>query len=431
MAFGQPEAPRKRYPPVPPSTFKILAGFAVVHSMIIGVCCLVIVLPIVYSRSKRRKYFWIWKRVYISHVTTPLWVVNSVMIVAMAQLVSSIVCLLYTYLDYASFTSPAVARKINLQVLAQIMWLFGFYEYWTTTCSGLCTVLCSPLRRIPAPLRPLVNHPQLVNYFNLSVPIMMTTATIAWQVSLSLAHQNESKMYLVLRERLISDGKQLDNKETIQFKLLFEILREYIHVNQKLVSLLRGNSYFWFSTGLITLTTKIQQPGCDSEQPGSDSEQPGSDSERNWKPDKVAASLRQGYIYMLCHFSVMAFSITYTIVVCLLVAIQARQVVDDSTWRSLGSWLYLVSGVIVAFALLLQSWRICTDLDIIISESAHTSDQTDCTRSLSDELESHYMDDVVIQGAHKTEASAPVEIQRAQVGVRYQKAQVLVIRKAF
>lgn len=448
---------RRRYPPVAPSTFKILAGFAVIHSMIIGVCCLVIVFPIVYSRSKRRKYFWIWKRVYVSQVTTPLFVVNSVMIVAMAQLVSSVVCLIYTYLDYASFTSPAVARKINLQVLAQIMWLFGFYEYWTTSCSGLCTVLCSPLRRIPAPLRPLVNHPHLVNYFNLSVPIIVTIATIAWQVSLSLAHQKESQMYIVLREILLSTGDRLDDKKPIDFKNLFKILKQYIHVNHKLVDQLRGNSFFWFSIDLVTLSffsisggslfsllrhsaIQVDRLGQSSphtkietkiEHPKSDPEQTGSGSERNWKPDQVAASLRQGYIYMLCHFSVMAFSITYTVVVCLLVGIQAKKVVVDSEWRSLGSWLYLVCGVIVAFALLLQSWRICTDLDIIISESAHTSDQADHTRSLSDELESHYLDDVVIQGADKTSKGAPVEIQQAQVGVRYQKAQVIVIRKAF
>ncbi|KAG0144734.1 hypothetical protein CROQUDRAFT_608660 [Cronartium quercuum f. sp. fusiforme G11] len=444
-AFGLHFLEERRFPPVPGSTFKILIGFAVIHMCIISVSCAVIMVPLLYNQAKRRKYLWVTKMVYAGTVQVPFRVPNSLLAVAGSQLVSSILCLLYTCLDYVSFKSPDMASKVYLYAWVQLMWLFGFFGYWITGWAGLCTILCSPFPRIPRPFRPLLSRPDLVNLFSLLFPGAVAAGTFAWIASLVLAYHDESEAYHHLHAMVEVAAEQFDAKKAVNFMQLYKASAIYIQINRRLTQRLRWNSFCWAAVGLLTLgffmlsggslvellrrsQTKVKDmnPTRTRVKHSSDEtfSQPG--------PAQIALELKRGYIYVLCHFSVMMVSMAYTIAVCLLIGIKADEVVLDSYWRSLGSWLYLVCGVIVAFALVLQSWRIFTDLDIIITESEATNtERGDLNETWTCGGESLCMDNLSIHDGKYSSDTPEVQIHQAVMGVRLQKAQVVVIRRAF
>ncbi|KAH9809434.1 hypothetical protein DFH28DRAFT_557066 [Melampsora americana] len=442
---------RTRYPPVNPSTYQILIAFAAVHSCIMWVCGVVIVVPIAFSQIKRGKYLWIFRKAYAGKGQTPFHVPNSVLAVAFTQLISSLLCLVYSCLYYASFASPKVASRVYLYAWVQLMWLFGFYGYWITGWSGLCTILCSPITQIPRPLRKLVNRPNAVNAFHTLVPIFVSACTLVWILFLVLAYHREFVEYNRLKALLNAAAIQLDHRQRVNGSTMYTVAMRFLTANRKLTQIVRWNSYFWAMVGFFTLfpfilsgwsliglvrhssfsVQKMMQPVEGVKTP---------DSEGLVHAEKISKELRRGYVYVTCHFSAMLLSMVYTIVICTLLGVKADKVVLDSRWRSLGSWLYLICGVIVAAAMLLQSWRIFTDLDIIITDTgtkeSKTMDESGsrtltsvCRASSIGSLEDLSLDDCMMK--ETMEAVQVVQIQQARVAVRPQKAQAIIVRTAF
>ncbi|EGG07293.1 uncharacterized protein MELLADRAFT_71676 [Melampsora larici-populina 98AG31] len=438
-----------RYPPVAPSTYHILIAFAVVHSCIMWVCGVVIVVPIAFSRVKRGKYLWIFRKAYAGKGQTPFHVPNSVLAVAFTQLISSLLCLVYSCLYYVSFASPKVASRVYLYAWVQLMWLFGFYGYWITGWSGLCTILCSPVTQIPRPLRKLVNRPNAVNAFHTLVPIFVSVCTFAWIVLLVFAYHRESERYNHLDASLNVAAIQLENRRRVDPAAMYEMALQFIISDGQLTRIVRWNSYFWAMLGFLTLFPFIMSGWSligllrNSTSSVRQMMQPAgglktADSEGLFYAEKIAKELRRGYVYVTCHFSAMLLSMVYSIVICVLLGVKADKVVLESRWRSLGSWLYLLCGVIVAGAMLLQSWRIFADLDIIITETGSGVEESDITatsRTLTsvdrpDSVGS--LDDLtIIDSWVKEETVQVVQIQQARVAVRPQKAQAIIVRTAF
>lgn len=440
-----------RYPPVPPSTYQILIAFAVVHSCIVWVCGVVIVVPIAFSKVKRGKYMWIFRKVYAGQGQTPFHVPNSVLAVAFTQLISSILCLVYTCLYYVSFASPKVASRVYLYAWVQLMWLFGFYGCWITGWSGLCTILCSPVTQIPRPLRKLVNRPDAVNAFHILVPISVSACTLVWIVFLVLAYHRESEQYNHLSDLLNAAAIKLDNREPVDHTSMYFVTLRFLTSDHQLTAMVRWNSYFWAMIGFLTLfpftlsgwsligllrhsSSSVRQ----MMKPVEGLNMP--DSEGLCYAEKIAKELKRGYVYVTCHFWVMLSSMVYSIVICTLLGAKADKVVFEPRWRSLGSWLYLVCGVIVAGAMLLQSWRIFTDLDIIITETGSDLGQAESMDG-SQTLASVYrpdsvgsLDDLEFEDCtmkDSIEQVQVVQIQLARVAVRPQRAQAIIVRTAF
>ncbi|KAG0144735.1 hypothetical protein CROQUDRAFT_659541 [Cronartium quercuum f. sp. fusiforme G11] len=436
-----------RYPPVPRSTFKILTVFAVIHLLITWVSCMVVVGPLMYNKSKRQKYLWLMKSAYASKAQVPFRVPNSVFAVTITQLVSSIFCLLYISVDYAALQSPVIAKKVYLFAWLQLMWVFGFFGYWITGWAGLCTILCSPIDRVPRLLRPLVNRPHIVNLFHFIFPAIVTAGTFVWIPFLVLAYRNESEAYYNLHAMVVSAAEKHEAGQSSDLSQLMGSLAYFIQMNKKLNSRLQWNSFYWAGISFFTLffcvvsglsliklirrsTAKVEQLKPTLTQV----KQSGVETSTQPEPGNIALALRKCHIYVLCHSAVMMTSIVCTILACLVTAVKANSAVLTSEWRSLGAWLYHACGVIVAIALILQSWRMFTGLDIIITESQPgntTIDEFDGTSSSDedygdlDEFTTHDAD------AKEMPQRSSVQIRQALVGVRVQRAQVLVVREAF
>ncbi|KAH9824015.1 hypothetical protein DFH28DRAFT_944304 [Melampsora americana] len=435
----------RRFPTVPQSTFKILQAFGVTHMCIICVCCLVIMVPILISQAKRLKYCWTFKKAFAGKTQKSFYIPNSVLAVAVTQLVSSVLCLLYAYLDYISFKSSKTAAGVYLYAWVQLMWLFGFYGYWITGWSGLCTILCSPLSQIPRPLRPLVTRPQVVNVLGILFPATVTVGTIAWVAILIVAYHHEFETFAQLRAAIVVAGNEFEIDQAVNLKTLVKVGLKFHKVNGELTRRIRWNSFFWAVIGIFTLllfvlsgwslimllrkgATKLEALKPDN----AHLKLSGLSHSLCSDPIQISRVLKRGYVYVVSHFVIMMASMTYKIVICLLIGVNAELVVMNSRWRSLGSWLYLLCGVIVAPAMLLQTWRIFTDLDIIIPESqvgdTHRT-MTNCATNL--ETDSYFLDDFEIHDVKEAHEVPEVQIVQARVATRPTRAQAVVIRRAF
>lgn len=435
----------RRYPTVHKSTFDLLKAFGVTHMCIVCVCCLVIAVPIMLSHAKRLKYLWTFKTAQAGNAQKSFYVPNSVLAVAVTQLVSSGLCVLYAYLDYISFQSSEVANRVYLYAWVQVMWLFGFYGYWITGWAGLCTILCSPLSQIPRPLRPLVTRPQVVNLLGIIFPVAVSVGTIAWVFVLILAYHHESETFTQLRALILWAGDELEAGKQPDLKSLVKVGMVFHNANSELTQRIRWNSFFWALIGICTLflfvlsgwslitllrhgATKLEAMKPNN----AHLELSGVTQALRSDPKQISQVLKRGYAYVVCHFMIVMTSMAYKIVFCLLIGVHANSVVMDSRWRSLASWLYLLCGVIVAPAMLLQTWRIFTDLDIIIPESQVEDTnltQTNCASNI--ETDSYFLEDFTDHDLKGTCEVPDVQIVEARVATRPARAQVVVIRRAF
>lgn len=436
----------RRYPQVSASTNDILISFAIIHAFIIWVCCMVIIVPISCSHVRRKKYLWYFKLVHVDRALTPFRIPNSVLAVAITQLISSLICLIYCCLDYMSLQAPKTSRRIPLYAWVQLMWLFSFYGYWITGWSGLCTILCSPLSRVPWLLRPIVKKPKLVNILCILVPAIITFGTLVWTVIITVAYYQEAWIYVRLFDKMTIASNQWDsaNVSNIDYPGIFESAVELVDANLKLIEKLRWNSFWWALISLLTLffcsvsgwslvqllrystsiVKKLHMNRTHVKDLGS--------SNYVWtEASEISLALRKGYIYLLSHGMVMIASILYKTVICILIGSKADLVIATSHWRALGSWMYLVSGVIVVAALLLQSWRIFTDLDIIIPQTqmdSQKSDQTDGNNS-SSTVDSFCMNKFTADNDEVLELEQHLQIPNPKPGSRQQQPQVMVIHQ--
>ncbi|EGG11478.1 uncharacterized protein MELLADRAFT_102474 [Melampsora larici-populina 98AG31] len=309
----------------------------------------------------------------------------------------------------------------------------------------LYACLCSPLGQIPRPLRPLVTRPQVVNLIGILFPVAVSVGTIAWVFFLIFAYHHESLTFTQLSASIMVAGDEFEAGKTVDLKDLIKVGLKFHNVNSELMSRIRWNSFFWAIIGFITLllfvlsgwsliallrhgATKLEalKPN-NAHLKLSDVTQFLSSH-----PKQIARDLKRGYAYVVCHFVIMMASMSYKIVICVIIGVHADLMVMDARWRSLGSWLYLLCGVIVAPAMLLQTWRIFTDLDIIIPESqvgeTHPA-ETNCDTNI--ETDNYSLEDFSLCDVKATCEVPEVQIVQARVATRPARAQVIVIRRAF
>ncbi|KAH9824017.1 hypothetical protein DFH28DRAFT_944322 [Melampsora americana] len=325
------------------------------------------------------------------------------------------------------------------------MWLFGFYGYWITGWAGLCTILCSPLSQIPRLLRPLVARPHLVNSLGIFFPAAVSVGTITWVFILVSTYHHESETFTQLRTLILLAGDNFEAGKPVDLRGLFDIGAAFHKVNGDLTQTIRWNSFFWAVIGILTLllfvlsgwslimllrhgATKVEE----LKPANAHRKLIGVSQSLTSDPTEMSRILRRGYAYVVSHFAIMMTSMVYKIVICLLIGVHADFVVMDPKWRSLGSWLYLLCGVIVAPAMLLQTWRIFTDLDVIISESkVEDICPEEMTGNPYMETDSYFLEDFTNQDFEETHKVADVEIVHARVVTRQERAQVVVFRHAF
>lgn len=115
--------------------------------------------------------------------------------------------------------------------------------------------LCSPLSKVPRPLRPLVSRPYIVNWFSRLFPAVVGAGTIAWVVVLIYSYHIEAEAYLQLQSMLTTAADQFDADQgnAVDFVSILKNALRYIEINKLLVTRVKSNSYWWVATHLLTL----------------------------------------------------------------------------------------------------------------------------------------------------------------------------------
>ncbi|KAI9612236.1 hypothetical protein KEM48_004252 [Puccinia striiformis f. sp. tritici PST-130] len=342
------------YPTVDPGTFSILIVMSFLHACTIILSVLVIILPFLRPRG-RRKQFWIVKKFTIGSTTDNYWMPNTSLALAFFQLLIGCVCEVYTYLSYMALKSPGFANKMSIGVWIQFIWLYNFYSYFITSWGAISTCLSSPQ---PATVLrfPILRKAGSLYTICIVIPLLVTLFTLAWSVALGFSYHKI----------------QADVERMLQ---IFEDAKTLINTTRTLIFRLKYNSFLWagiwtftaamYTSAVCPLITmfrtcyKRMEEMKTTEQPALSSQKSpprgSSSGERNH--ERVGAALRRSYRFLMCHCAVMTISIMYNFCICLVVGIHSEHVIVVSEWRALGAWLFLVGGAFSAIAMLSQTWR--------------------------------------------------------------------------
>ncbi|KAH9814899.1 hypothetical protein DFH28DRAFT_285960 [Melampsora americana] len=414
-SFGLKLVESSAFPSVEKRTYTILIILSIIHACTIIFCGTVISIPCWRKNDygqgghgQRNRMIWLLKKIYISERKKTYWIPNTSLAVAICQLLTSCFCEIYTYVDYASLKSPEFAGKMSLGICVQFMWLFSFYSYFVTSWGALNTCLCSPH---PASVltKRVISRPVILYILCTGVPILVTIITLSWSIILAIAYRQEIQHITLVRDLLITASNNWESKANPAPDEFINIVKagdSLLKATGHLISCLKWNSFTWaflwtitgiFYTHSVWPLVKLMK-SCSNrmrhirvlrvnENPNLITQHQtlrlNSDPPVNQRNSKdVGKVLRRAYIFLVCHCTVMTISVIYTILVCLIIGTHTEKVIVVAQWRSLGSWLYLVSGGFSAIAMLFQSWRSYTETDLNVNKSTSTCISTSSITSI-------------------------------------------------
>ncbi|KAH9455275.1 hypothetical protein Pst134EA_022750 [Puccinia striiformis f. sp. tritici] len=376
FSFGLRMLDASVYPTVDPGTFSILIVMSFLHACTIILSVLVIILPFLRPRG-RRKQFWIVKKFTIGSTTDNYWMPNTSLALAFFQLLIGCVCEVYTYLSYMALKSPGFANKMSIGVWIQFIWLYNFYSYFITSWGAISTCLSSPQ---PATVLrfPILRKAGSLYTICIVIPLLVTLFTLAWSVALGFSYHKIQADVERVRNVLIQASSERKSGHRVnlrQMLQIFEDAKTLINTTRTLIFRLKYNSFLWagiwtftaamYTSAVCPLITmfrtcyKRMEEMKTTEQPALSSQKSpprgSSSGERNH--ERVGAALRRSYRFLMCHCAVMTISIMYNFCICLVVGIHSEHVIVVSEWRALGAWLFLVGGAFSAIAMLSQTWR--------------------------------------------------------------------------
>ncbi|KAG0144740.1 hypothetical protein CROQUDRAFT_608919 [Cronartium quercuum f. sp. fusiforme G11] len=440
----------KRHPVVSPKIFGVMIAFTIINLITILLCIFWIVLPILTSAKRRTKYLWLTQTTYLQSETRPCLVPNSVLTVALAQVLSTLACVVYTILDYVRLKGDHSLGTF-LAIWIQLVWLLEFYAAWISCWSAFCTFLSSPthLVSISSRTRRFFN-PRLLNYIFVAFPVTVTVIALAWMTEIKIVaevekeHYDNVLQYLDLMQLLWKPGTKLDLLDSPTF---VRMSLKKISSWRAFVTMRRWNFYSWAMIMTVTFlfhssaaillinllrtcSTKLKE--VDFSKTKVERYKDDEDKYDSLSVSDVTTldalslegSMKRGHRYILGHSILVNLASCYTASLTYALGVYAKQTINHPEWRSLASWLYLVSGAIVTISMLLQSWRIFTDLDVIIPAMVQTDSRASWITVPDRDNSRDSVDDVGFD-----ELVVGPTVQRAHVAVRHQP--VLVVRKAF
>ncbi|OAV94477.1 hypothetical protein PTTG_11996 [Puccinia triticina 1-1 BBBD Race 1] len=375
FSFGIRMLDASVYPTVNPETFTILIAMSFIHACTIILSVLVIILPFLRPRA-RRKQFWIVKKFNIGSSTDHYWMPNTSVALAFFQLLIGCICEVYTYLSYVALKSPGFANKMSIGVWIQFIWMFSFFSYFITSWGAISTCLGSPQ---PSTIlrSPMLRRAGSLYAICIIIPLLVTMFTLAWSVALGFSYHKIQAEVEQVRNMLIdaSSERKAGNHPSLQQMLeILENAKNLLNTTRTLIFRLKYNSFLW--AGLWTFTAAMytysvwplirmfrtcyqQMEGMKAtELPATKSKKSREDSSKREKPhERVGAALRRSYRFLMWHCVVMTMSIIYNFCICLVVGVHSEHVIVVSEWRALGAWLFLVGGAFSAIAMLSQTWR--------------------------------------------------------------------------
>ncbi|KAG0141205.1 hypothetical protein CROQUDRAFT_664170 [Cronartium quercuum f. sp. fusiforme G11] len=428
--FGPDLINQLRFPIVSSQTYLVLILFSIFHLLISLICILIVLrLTWPNSIKQKVKFSWIFKKVYVEDEngdqveTTPLILPNSGLLMAFFQFLASLVAQIQIYFTFFSFKSYKFASKFSLPVWLYISWLFAFYAFWVMTWASVYTRLytqsayAEALRSAPF----YIFRPIVLNSFFVLIAVLVTFTDlflISWNLvcfrqeknywadlleSMSVAAvgwdnlNSTTDASAALRGGLNTNNRTIiDSLSLLKGQVQDTMVKGYrvLAIDIQLIHRSRVIAFIW---ALILLFTCMIYAGVmkslisliDSASAKKGRRKPKvqvglirrpfpsqtcfdhpilDETEERSFVDTVeeASVLQRGLHYLICHSLVMILAILYATAICIIMGVKAEEMILNSYWRGLGSWLSLVGGIFMAIAMAFQFWRIWVDLDIII-----------------------------------------------------------------
>ncbi|KAH9450107.1 hypothetical protein Pst134EA_026817 [Puccinia striiformis f. sp. tritici] len=409
----------ERYPEVPNFTYIILICFSVLHFIVLVVCFVNFIWPIFnYSSTERSKKFWLAKLIPIAvqgagrFRPVPLILINSGILMALSQVVESMLSIIYIYLTYFSAQSVEFAERTSTRPWACAITQFQFYSCWFMAWTSLYTRIYARnpyIDRLGNHRRTacIMFHPLLLNIFFCIIPILVTVASGLMIHALVIDSKDLFKVWSSMNKVLENgslDWDSLYNATTSvsasdEFRLSLDlkttVLRGTI-AGMDVAQSLRNNiardrqesllwtvvfigtcSLYMFSYCMLLLlissgikrfkrpvqigliSTRINNSNTNAAyDPDTHEERRiASSTESQINDYAEQTSMIKGFVYLAVHGAAMILAMLCTIGCRITLAIKARELNWHAEWRAIGSWLTLVSGTFAALAITFQCVR--------------------------------------------------------------------------
>ncbi|CAH7685652.1 expressed protein [Phakopsora pachyrhizi] len=364
---------------------------------------------------------WVFKKLYITDSegqkvsSTPLYLPNSGMTMAISQFIASISTQVYVWALHRAFQSPNHIDKAQMITCIGFMYTFEFFAYWIMSWSLVYTRLCSETNYIAK----LKAHslcaipPLFYNIFFISFPVIIAICHLYITYSVVTTLILHSKTWLGFVNALHSGSLIWEQFNTSQRqKSHADMLSKILDVNQRIenlgleiviisshmISKFKFAWIFWASVMFVTfmilasslsrlffsIRTKIFNRGASITEnstvsinltPLSRSKlSAGGTSDKNYSNIEVevqgtrnhrSSALKKRLNHLSIRGGVMLFSILLTIANVIIGATQAEKMATKVPLKSLMDWLPLISGSAAALPITFQCWRIFQDEDLI------------------------------------------------------------------
>ncbi|KAA1089720.1 hypothetical protein PGT21_028107 [Puccinia graminis f. sp. tritici] len=395
---------RRFTPRLPQSAIVLVAVFLVFHVLLAAFNLIILVLPYV-GNARRTPWFsqklYIYSRSGEKLYRTPLYLVNSGVLMSISQLLASVTTQAYIWMQIKMNLSEHFSLRCQFFPALGLMFIFNSYSYWSMTHCFLALYYSNKTFAVKSRRLGWLRSPLSINLFFLIFPISLTVATIVVVTRMSMVYHELQVQTRTLRATL-NQGSQVWKQLQLPIHSAYEkesLSSQLTQTQAELESLLqqtgtlvpklsnRFNSvrsimlFFIPATSLVfvlsywKLTEKYKQQGSGSSNPTLQSDLSDSwKSQGNCKHLSVRScgsrasktfleTLRsdpQFFRLTMRAFATLLGMLT-GMVFWLLAIFKLNEMMIDPYWHGVATWLPTVSGSWTAIPVAWQSWRIYLD----------------------------------------------------------------------
>ncbi|KAG0141725.1 hypothetical protein CROQUDRAFT_51288 [Cronartium quercuum f. sp. fusiforme G11] len=135
-------------PRTPNCAAPALVFFGIVYGANILVCLAILIIPLHRGPTSRKKYQSPWQVHHIPESTTPYYIPNSGLCMAVFQLITCVISEIYVAMMYYSAKSQSFQRATYALVWVEIRWLPMYLGVWATAWASFAFCLCTSERTL-------------------------------------------------------------------------------------------------------------------------------------------------------------------------------------------------------------------------------------------------------------------------------------------
>ncbi|KAI7949665.1 hypothetical protein MJO28_008486 [Puccinia striiformis f. sp. tritici] len=405
-------------PPLSTGTMVFLAVLLVFHVLVAAACSIILLLPYI---GKTKRESWFVRKLYIHAASgekvydTPLYLVNTGIMMSIWEFLGSISTQMYLFLQIAIHVSPRLASRTQYGPAFSIMLICNIYSYWSTAHGFLTLSYTNKIFVDDSKNLRWLRSPLLINVSFITFPITVAATIAILQTNLCL-NFHELQVQLRILQATLSEGSlawnqfQRTHSSDDQERISFEIAQAWAKADSSaklfktiaaplrdkflllrsamLVFMLATTLVFVFSFWKLTRTFhKKRGRSNNSTYLKSDCSGP---STRNCSVQRrtfarPTPNTKQSFFQTMrsdrqfFRLTMRAFAILLGILTgltyWLLVSFHIDDVWLNPDWHGFMTWLPALSGSWAAVPLTLQSWRLYQDQKRPpVSSSEHKED---------------------------------------------------------